>query len=578
MEKHLPVHFWVAVNKILNIRKVMIMRRYIISGILALLFFIPINSFANNVLYINGIKNTLEDAEKSRKKIEEVLNASENHSGNELKTFFVWGIWNPIGFHGEKAYLESELNQDRKELFLLKTSEEEYGEDFQKIMVPFNLNKSVDAEAATRVIGYLDDMTPGSNDPNDTATLGSNSLEAEGLVSDEDMLGTQIAVQKLVSAIKNLGSAVVVAHSQGNLLANLAYAKIVSEFGDDASEMVRVVNVANTSEFSVNSLNFTHAGDEALYSDANWTFDKSIETLPSLLNTWRYTSECNWSDCNFTVAPPTFEAYTGGGFPWLSHGLVDVYLSEDVVYVRDDQGVAFTSGADRFVDRFEDFVYAAAESLELAGVEPPVEPPVENYFKTVVGTVDVGDGPLGIAIADGYAYVVNEGGNSVSVIRLLYQSVVDVIDVGEGPYGVAISNEYAYVTNSNSDSVSVIRLSDRTVISTIRVSNGPMRIAISNGYAYVSTTLNSSVSVIRLSDRTVIDVIKMGYRPHGIAISNGYAYVTDSYENFVLVIRLLDRFIVDTISTGSNPYGIAISNEHAYVVNRDDDSVAILTY
>lgn len=174
-----------------------------------------------NVVYINGIQNTLVDAKET--KMHEILNASVNHTGSIKRNFKVFLIWNPIGWFGTKY--TDDLLQDKMELFLLKTAEEKFASDFIKIMEPFNLSKTIDRDAATRVSAYLEDMTP-----------GDNSLETDNKITDSDMHNTKNAALLLVNWIKVWGSAIVVAHSQGNLLANLAYAKLASEYGNDVSK------------------------------------------------------------------------------------------------------------------------------------------------------------------------------------------------------------------------------------------------------------------------------------------------------------------------------------------------------
>ena len=316
---------------------------------------------AVNVVYINGIQNTHEDAKKTTNKIRNTLDASVNHTGNAKKNFIVEVVWNPIGWWG-REYLQEDLAQDRMEIFLLKTAEEKFASDFREILAPFNASTPIDMDAASRVTAYLDDMTP-----------GDNSLETDLLfpVTDTNMQATQTAAYSLAGRVKRLKSAIVVAHSQGNLLANLAYAKLASEFGNDLSKMVRVVNVANTSEFSVNRLNFTHAGDAALFSAASSSFlpDQSLQTMPSGLNWTRSTPRCANMTCNFTIAPATFKAQNnipGQGIidKALDHSIVETYLSTAPVEISDNtQGIKFTPNAHRFVDRFEDFVYTAADSL-----------------------------------------------------------------------------------------------------------------------------------------------------------------------------------------------------------------------
>lgn len=314
-----------------------------------------------NVVYINGIQNMLEDMQKTENTIRIRLNDSPNHTDNAKKNFIVKHIFNPVGWYGEKDG-QWDLSQDKMELFLLKTAEEYYADYFKQIVSPFNAPTPIgqdEKKAALEVTAWLNNMMP-----------GNNSLEDDGEITADDMQGTKTAAIRLADFVKVHGSAIVVAHSQGNLLANLAYAKLVSEYGNDISKMVRVVNVANTSEFSVNGLNFAHAGDGALFKSANLT--GSLENMPSQGFNWtRTTPKCpNDGACDFTIAPPTFKAQNdidnnGTIDVLLDHSIYDTYLSEVAKVEVNDKTPPITFAPDKttFRDRFEDFVYAAADSL-----------------------------------------------------------------------------------------------------------------------------------------------------------------------------------------------------------------------
>jgi YVTN family beta-propeller protein len=109
---------------------------------------------------------------------------------------------------------------------------------------------------------------------------------------------------------------------------------------------------------------------------------------------------------------------------------------------------------------------------------------IDTLTNTVIDTIPVGNGPLGIAITpDGTrAYVTNFFfGNTVSVIDTLTNTVIDTIPVGNFPEGIAITPDgtRAYVTNSGDGTVSVIDTITNTVIGApIPVGNFPLGIAI----------------------------------------------------------------------------------------------------
>lgn len=103
-------------------------------GVLVLVSFFSIATAYStevvNVIYINGIQNTGPMAAATMVRIKQILGASVNHSAPDKKIpFSVSVVWNPIGWYGSGC----NLTQDKMELFLLKTAEENYATDLQKL-------------------------------------------------------------------------------------------------------------------------------------------------------------------------------------------------------------------------------------------------------------------------------------------------------------------------------------------------------------------------------------------------------------------------------------------------------------
>lgn len=298
------------------------------------------------IIFINGIQNTLDDAIKSLDKIDDIISESENHKYNK-KRFTYNLVWNPIGFGREKPF-KQDFAIDVIELFLLKTAEEWYSESLYKIISPHNnLNKNIDKNSANMVSSYYEKMLPGGNYLQDSYNI------------DEDfMKPTKDAIKSLSNIVRNNERSIVIAHSQGNLLANIAYARIASELGSGINQKLRIINIANTAKIAPNNLNFTHSLDEALYNKVT-----SLDNLPSLTRWYRETPSCDkTSFCDFTMAPYTFVG-TEGIPGSRKHSFNDTYLSEYEIYTYFNPGVEFTSNKNRFRDRFEDFVYTAEKSF-----------------------------------------------------------------------------------------------------------------------------------------------------------------------------------------------------------------------
>src|SRR5579862_2011107 len=126
-----------------------------------------------------------------------------------------------------------------------------------------------------------------------------------------------------------------------------------------------------------------------------------------------------------------------------------------------------------------------------------------------------------------FAYVANIGGNTVSVINTSTKTVVATIPVGDGPLGIAISpnGAFAYVVNNHDtasgDSVSVIKTATNTVVATVKVQSAPFSAVVTpNGkFVYVTNANSNTVSVISTATNTVIATVPVGQYPVGVAVA-----------------------------------------------------------
>ena len=316
-------------------------------------------AFASKLIYVNGIQNSQVDAIDTAKRLAKVISAAEPRLGFERPSEIIV-VWNKIGFNGESSG-QWDLDQDLQELFASKTNEESYAADFNKIR--FNhatgQRKDLDVDAATRIAARISEELPSIVDPVDRLYK---------IIHENLARGEQI---------------IVVAHSQGNLIANLAWAKAVSGEADLAAKNLRIVNVANTARRSPNDLNFTHAGDAALFfrADSAACPENSLQNLPARKGWARANSVCHGdkltdkSICSFILSAPTFKASNsgsgsadsgaiiGGGIDaCLDHSIVLTYMSDAVVEVDIDQGVSFSADKS-FKHRLLDFVYQSVKSI-----------------------------------------------------------------------------------------------------------------------------------------------------------------------------------------------------------------------
>ena len=198
---------------------------------------------------------------------------------------------------------------------------------------------------------------------------------------------------------------------------------------------------------------------------------------------------------------------------------------------------------------------------------------------TVTTTINVGSGALELAInpAGTFAYVANNGSNSVSKIDLATDTVTSTINVGVRPISVAINpaGTFAYVANftgsSGSGSVTKIDLATDTVSNTISVRSGPIDVVINPAgtYAYV-TDYNGGISKINLaSDTVTITAITRPFNDLAINPSGTFAYGTLENSGTVSKIDLATDTVTSTIKVGTIALGVAINpaGTFAYVTS-----------
>ncbi len=210
-----------------------------------------------------------------------------------------------------------------------------------------------------------------------------------------------------------------------------------------------------------------------------------------------------------------------------------------------------------------------------------------SSFTGIARTLKVGASPRGVAIEpEGkYAYVANFDDDTVSKIDISGRTVSATIDVGDGPMGVAARYDakndtpVVYVTNYYDDTVTVIG-KDNDIIETIYVDDDPVGVAVSpdGKYVYVANYGDDTVSIIDTDDESVTDTLNVGNGPWGVAVGAGgdYVFVTNYLADTVKVIRTSDNTIYRTYSVGDGPRGVAApcNGNFAYVVNQGDGSIS----
>jgi YVTN family beta-propeller protein len=186
-----------------------------------------------------------------------------------------------------------------------------------------------------------------------------------------------------------------------------------------------------------------------------------------------------------------------------------------------------------------------------------------------------------------FAYVTNQGSETVSVIDLATFKVATEIKVPGHPAGIAVSprGDRVYVTAPDAHDIAVIDTATNTVTKRISVGGGPLGIAVHpfNNLLYVADWYSTNLMVIDPATDAIVARIEVGKSPSGVAVyanDKGTRILTaDRDSNTVSVIDGTTNKKVGEIAVGSRPFGVTFAfgdGNIAYTANVGSDDVSVI--
>lgn len=186
-----------------------------------------------------------------------------------------------------------------------------------------------------------------------------------------------------------------------------------------------------------------------------------------------------------------------------------------------------------------------------------------------------------------FAYITNQGSETVSVVDLATFHVIAEIKVPGHPAGIAVSpkGERVYVTAPDAHDVAVIDTVTNTVVERIPVGGGPLGIAVNpfTGLIYVADWYSTRLTVIDPVTKATVAHIEVGQSPSGVAIyanESGTRILTaDRDSNAVSVIDGATHQRIGQIPVGTRPFGVSFAfgdGNIAYTANVGSDDVSMI--
>ena len=181
----------------------------------------------------------------------------------------------------------------------------------------------------------------------------------------------------------------------------------------------------------------------------------------------------------------------------------------------------------------------------------------------MVDTIQVGNGPAGIAYAAGSIWVANTGDNTITRIDAGSDKPSKPLSIAATDLAYGAGTLWATDTTANR----VLRLDPKTgrlAYPPIAVGNGPSAIAFGSGAAWV---VNSLGRVWRIDPATnsVTTVIPTGQGTTQIAADAHGVWVTNQFDGTLLRIDPRTNLAGRPISVGNRPQGVALSGGNVLV-------------
>ena len=167
--------------------------------------------------------------------------------------------------------------------------------------------------------------------------------------------------------------------------------------------------------------------------------------------------------------------------------------------------------------------------------------------------------------------------NSIGIIDPDRDEVIGEIQVGARPNGIAVGEGYVWVTNTGADTVSQIDLESGAVLARIDVGRQPVGVAVAEGSVWVANSGDRTITRINSEiGRVVGDPIQVGNGPTAIAAAGSLLWVANSSDSTVVSVDAQTGEVGQKTGVGAAPIALAADATAVWVVSEDGASVSQL--
>jgi ABC-type transport system substrate-binding protein/class 3 adenylate cyclase/streptogramin lyase len=187
-------------------------------------------------------------------------------------------------------------------------------------------------------------------------------------------------------------------------------------------------------------------------------------------------------------------------------------------------------------------------------------------------TIEVGDGPRGLAVSGRDLWVANSLDGTVSRVSTETNREVQKYAVGNTPSGVTVGAGSVWVTNAGDGTISRLDAANGAVKQLIDA-EGPVRdIAFGGGSVWVSDPVGNQVVQVPVDASSPTQRINVGSGPTAIGYGGGLVWVSNSLDGTVSRIDPASG-VPTTYPVGASPNGVAVGPDAAWVSDEVDGTV-----
>jgi YVTN family beta-propeller protein len=189
-------------------------------------------------------------------------------------------------------------------------------------------------------------------------------------------------------------------------------------------------------------------------------------------------------------------------------------------------------------------------------------------------TIDVRDGPQGLAVSGNDVWVANSLDGTVSRVSAETNREVEHYTVGNTPTGVAVGGGSVWITNAGDGTVTQLDAASGAVKRTIDVHAPVHGIAYGGRSLWVSDPVGNGVVRLRVGPSFASTRIPVGSGPTAIAYGGGRVWVANNLDGTVSRIDPTTDIVSGTFPVGASPNGIAVTSEDVWVSDEVEGTLA----